>query len=157
VWGGLGDSMEKYTHREKILKLSNYEYLKGLIASLDNAMSLIKAAKLLRENKFFGHSNSLLILSLEECAKAKHLFDVIYEETSLDKNVFERHFPKLKIALIEIFGDNELHRKLEKYVNKTKKIKERGLYVNYDDERNKWVTPQDWEHEAFVDAISLAN
>lgn len=74
-------------------------------ACLDNAKYLLDAAKLLLNDKFYGPSSSLAILSIEECGKA-FTVDTVKEDEKLYKKMrgeIKSHRDKLEIASFDKF------------------------------------------------------
>lgn len=133
------------------MKLTKNECFVGFKLSLENAKSLIEDAKLLFDKSNYGHSVALSMLAIEECGKALFLFagheGIITLDEELWKIIFRDHKTKLSMALYELalfenFPEDEIEY-IKSLVPVLDLVKQRGFYVDYLEDPEKWVTPQE--------------
>jgi len=135
------------------LELTKEQCFVGIEKSFENALALIKDAKLLLNKGSFGHSAALSMLAIEECGKAMFLVVVYEGQTDLDKElydmIFKRHVPRLYLPLLELALSKSFPKADVEYVKTLaptlNKVKQRGLYVDFLE--GKLVTPQDADLE----------
>jgi len=136
--------------------LSNRQIFNGVRMSIRNANNLLDSAKILFRNKKFDSSASTAVLAIEEFGKANMLSLLgvklcsPFMQLAVWKN-FREHDVKLSMGIPMTHSFNEKclnfdeekggNSKLDKLVTSYNKIKKQGLYVDFDEKENRFVTP----------------
>lgn len=141
---------------ENLKVLSNRQIFNGIRMSIRNADNLLDSAKILFRNKKFDISASMAVLAIEEFGKANMLSLLGVKLTSPLMQLvvwqnFREHDVKLSMAIPMAYLFNEKclnfkkekrgNSKLDKLVTSYNKIKKQGLYVDFDEKENRFVTP----------------
>ncbi|MDI6883438.1 MAG: AbiV family abortive infection protein [Patescibacteria group bacterium] len=135
--------------------LSNRQIFNGVRMSIKNAENLLDGAKILFRNKKFDISASMAVLAIEEFGKANmlSLSDVKLTSPLMQLVMwqnFREHDVKLSMAIpmAYLFNEKCLNFKKErgdsksdKLVASYNKIKKQGLYVDFDEKKNRFVAP----------------
>jgi AbiV family abortive infection protein len=130
-------------------KIPEAALAEGSDLSYRNAQRFITDAELLLSQGSHGHSTALAMYALEESAKSAVLQAMQYDPTLRDdlseKIAMRKHVEKFMVALHivqvnrNIETTDEIKKTLVETSGKLQSLKERGLYVDYYDE--KWLTP----------------
>jgi AbiV family abortive infection protein len=143
------------------------EIKEGIHKGVDNAISLYREAELLEKNNYYGRAYTLYHMAIEEASKVEHLVfkspnifskknKVFYGDI---KDFFTKHEPKLKAFTYnskmddkerKFLENNEPKKCREFFLNKQKTLskemnikKNNSLYLSYDKNLGKFVSPSD--------------
>jgi AbiV family abortive infection protein len=162
--------------------ITNHQASVGAAVVHANAVSLLQAARHLRERQLYGHATALAILSAEESSKALVLLGhvTLEQDPSVLHDVFVKHAIKLSIAernsetIRSLIGSTGLFPDLAdghptstrisdligKWGPKANSLKQAGFYVSF--AAGNWQSPQealkeDCDISFFVAAAGIAS
>ena len=157
------------------------KWVEGITLSLENAKRYFEDSKILFNDGSYGHALTSIMIAIEECGKALLMsygfMDMFSEKTVVNR--FYSHEAKMSLAahlLVAVFRDlssqiEEASSEQMKNMNtelikslviftisipvQIKKLREFGLYMDFDEDKNSWTSPLDVQKEDVESLIPI--
>jgi AbiV family abortive infection protein len=150
---------------EPPVALSDDELAEGMWLAFDNASRLIDDAKILIEARRYLSAQAVLRIAVEEGGKLLLLLQAVYWEKTDSKKwlwlwrTWDKHKPKLRLIELLFHWPSYLPTHSPKRFDETiaflSKSREAFWYVDYDQKKRAYQTPERW-HETDAEAALSA-